>query len=62
MTPSADGMSADISAVGPLGTSQISVAVLVDPALPPLTGTLDVTVGGSAVASIVVTPGAPVAK
>lgn len=61
VTPSADGMSADIAAVGPLGSSQIGVSVAVD-ANTTLTGTLDVTVTGSAAATIVIVPGTPVAK
>ena len=62
VTPAADGMSADVAAVGPLGTAQISVSVVVDPAQPPLTGTLDVSVGASAAATIQIVPGTPAAK
>lgn len=62
VTPSADGMSADVAAVGPLGNAQVAVSVVVDPAQPPLTGTLDVTVTASAAATIQITAGAPVAK
>jgi hypothetical protein len=62
ITPTADGMTANLVAAGALGTAQISVSVVVDPAQPPLTGTLDVTVGGSAAATIVITPGTPVAQ
>lgn len=62
VTPSADGLTADVAAVGPLGAAQVLVSVVVDPTLPPLTGTLDVTVTASAAATIQVTAGAPVAK
>lgn len=62
VAPSADGMSADIAAVGPLGTAQIGVSVVVDPTQPPLTGSLDVTVGASAAATIQIVPGTPVNK
>lgn len=55
-TPSADGMSCDVAAVGPLGSAQIGVTAA------GLTGTLDVTVVAGAAASIQIVPGTPVAK
>jgi hypothetical protein len=61
VTPSADGMSADVSAVGPLGTAQIGVSVAVD-ASTTLTGSLDVTVSAGSAATIQIVPGTPVAK
>jgi hypothetical protein len=62
VTPSADGMSADVASVGPIGTAQVSVSVTTDPAQSPLTGTLDVSVGASAAATIQIVTGTPVAK
>lgn len=64
VTPSADGMTADVAAVGPLGTAQIGVSVQVDPtgATAPLTGSLNVTVSAGAAATINVVPGTPVNK
>lgn len=62
VTASTDGLTADVAAVGPLGNVQVTVSVLVDAALPPLTGTLDVTVTASAAATIQITAGVPVAK
>jgi hypothetical protein len=61
VTPSADGMTCDVAAVGPLGTAQIGVSVIVSPTVT-LTGALAVTVGASAAASIQVVPGTPVNK
>lgn len=61
ITPSADGMTCDVAAVGPLGTAQIGVAVVVSPTVT-LTGSLAVTVSASAAASIQVVPGTPVNK
>ena len=61
VTPAADGMSADISAVGPLGAAQIALSVAVD-ATTTLTGTLDVAVTAGAAATIQIVPGTPVAK
>jgi len=64
VTPSDDGMSADVAAQGPLGTAQVTVAVALDPSDPSktLTGTLDVTVVASAAATIQIVPGAPTNK
>lgn len=61
VTPSADGLSSDIAAVGLLGTAQIGVSVVVDPTTT-LTGTLDVTVTAGAAATIQIVPGTPAAK
>lgn len=61
VTPSADGMSADVAAVGPLGTAQVTVSVAVD-ANTTLTGSLDVTVVASAAATIQISAGTPVNK
>ena len=60
-TPSADGTSCDVAAVGPLGTSQVGVSVVVNATLT-LTGTLDVSVVAGAAATIQIVPGTPVAK
>ncbi len=61
ITPSADGMTCDVAAVGPLGTAQIGVSVAVD-ATTTLTGSLDVTVSAGAAATIQIVPGTPVNK
>lgn len=61
ITPSTDGMSCDVAAVGPLGTSQIGVSVAVSPTVT-LTGSLTVTVTAAAAATIQVVPGTPVSK
>jgi hypothetical protein len=58
ITPSADGMSADVAAQGPLGAAQVTVAVALD-ASTTLTGTLDVTVVASAAATIQIVAGVP---
>lgn len=62
VTPSADGMSADVAATGTaLGTAQVAVSADLGGGNV-LTGTLDVTVGAGAAASIQIVPGTPVAK
>lgn len=61
ITPSADGMSASIAAVGALGAAQVQVSVQLD-ATTTLTGTLDVTVVASAAATIQIVPGTPTNK
>ena len=58
VTPSADGMSADVAAQGPLGTAQVTVSVAID-ATTTLTGSLDVVVVASAAATIQIVPGTP---
>ena len=58
VTPSDDGMSADVAALGPLGTAQVTVAVVLD-ANTTLTGSLDVAVVASAAATIQIVPGTP---
>lgn len=61
VTPSADGMTADVAATGPLGSAQVGVAVDLGGGQQ-LTGTLDVTIVAGAAASILIVPGTPVAK
>lgn len=64
ITPSADGSSADVAAVGPEGSAQVNVSVA-DPANPsgaPLTGQDVVTVVGSAAATLKLVAGTPVAQ
>jgi hypothetical protein len=58
----ADGMSAEITAAGPLGASQVSVSADPGGGAAPITGTLDVTVTASAAVAFTITPGAPTAK
>lgn len=57
--PAADGMSATISAVGPLGTAQVIVSAdaRLGPDTKTITGTLDVEVTASEAATIEITPG-----
>lgn len=62
VTPSADGMSADLVAVGKLGSSQVSVSAVIDADHPPISGTLDVNVVASGAVSITITPGTPAHK
>jgi hypothetical protein len=57
VTPSDDGMSADVAAAGPLGTAQVTVAVALDSGI--LNGSLDVTVVASAASTIQIVPGVP---
>jgi len=61
VVPSADGMSCDVAAAGALGAAQVGVSVVVD-ANTTLTGSLDVSVGAGAAATIQIVPGTPVAK
>lgn len=64
VVPAADGLSADVVAVGPLGTSQVSVTADADlgEGVRALIGTLDVTVVASEAASIVINAGVPAAQ
>lgn len=64
VTPSADGMSADVAAVGPLGTAQVTVSVQLDPNDPSttITGSADVAVVASAAATVQVNFGTPTNK
>ena len=64
VVPSADGLSAEVVAVGPLGTAQVSVTADADlgTGVTALVGTLDVQVVASEAASIVINAGAPVAQ
>ena len=62
VTAAADGMSADIATVGPLGTAQVTVTSPVTAGGPALTGTLDLSIVAGAAAVINVVAGAPVAK
>lgn len=61
VTPSADGMSANVAAAGPLGTAQVGVSVDLGGGNA-LTGSLDVVVVAGQAATIQVVPGTPVAK
>lgn len=56
VTPSADGMSAVVEAVGPDGAAQLSVADSVSG----IGGVLDFTIVSGLAASAVITPGTPV--
>lgn len=59
--PAANGLSADVVAVGPLGLSQVSVTADADlgGGVKALVGTLDVQVVASEAASIVINAGVP---
>ena len=61
VTPSADGMSAEVSAVGPLGTATVTVTADADltEGRAELTGTLDVTIVAGTASQITMTPGTP---
>lgn len=61
VVPAADGLSAEVVAVGPLGTSQVSVTADADlgEGVKALVGTLDVQVVASEAASIVINAGVP---
>lgn len=61
VTPAADGMSAEVAAVGPEGTAQVVVTADLGGGQN-ATGTLNVTVVGSAATNIAVTPGTPVSQ
>lgn len=58
VTPSADGLSAEIAAVGPEGNCQVNVSADLGGGQT-VTGSLAVTITGSAAATISVTPGTP---
>lgn len=62
VVPSANGLSAEVVAVGPLGASQVSVIADADlgAGVTALIGTLDVTVVASEAASIIISAGTPV--
>lgn len=64
VVPAADGLSAEVVAVGPLGTSQVSVTADADlgEGVRALIGTLDVSVVASEAASIVINAGVPAAQ
>lgn len=53
VAPSADGLSASVAAVGPLGTAQVQVAI------GGLTGVLSVQVTAGSATSVLVTAGTP---
>jgi hypothetical protein len=61
VVPAADGLSADVVAVGPLGTAQVSVTADADlgEGVRALVGTLDVTVIASEAGAIVINAGVP---
>jgi hypothetical protein len=56
-----DGLSAELLAVGPLGTGQVTVAAdaLIGEGVVPITGILDVTVIASQAASLAISAGVP---
>ncbi len=62
VVPSADGLSAEVVAVGPLGSSQVSVTADADlgAGVTALVGTLDVSVVASEAASVIISAGVPV--
>ena len=64
ITPAADGMSAVVSANGPLGTGQVSVSADADlgEGVATIAGTLDIDVLASQAVSIAITAGAPTDK
>lgn len=59
VAPAADGMSATVSAIGPLGSAQVTVSAdaRLGPDTKTITGTLDVEVTASEAATIEITPG-----
>lgn len=59
--PAADGLSAVISAVGPLGTALVSLQADADlgEGVTPLAGTLEVVVGAGAATVVEIVPGTP---
>ena len=61
VTAAADGLSADVLTVGPLGTAQVSVTADADlgEGVKSLVGTLDVQVVGSEAVAIAITAGVP---
>lgn len=59
LTPSADGMSCTVAAVGPLGDAKLSVSVADNAGNSLASGSLDFTVIGGAPTKITVTPGVP---
>ncbi len=62
VTAAADGMSATIAAVGPIGTAQVKFTADADlgPGVTSLVGLLDVEIIASQAVNVVITPGAPV--
>lgn len=64
ITPAADGMSAVVSANGPLGTGQVSVSADADmgAGVTTIAGTLDIEVLASAAVSIAISAGTPTDK
>jgi len=64
VTPSADGLSATVTAVGPTGTAQVSVTADADlgPGVATISGTLDVQIEASAAVSLTIATEAPTAQ
>lgn len=62
ITPAADGLSADVASVGPLGASQVNVSADADlgAGVTTIAGTLDVTVAASQAVSLNISAGTPV--
>ena len=62
LTPSADGLSCDAAAAGPLGTTQVNVSADADlgDGVTTIAGTLDVTVAASQAVSLNISAGTPV--
>lgn len=61
LTPSADGMSCDVAAVGPLGIGTVTVKADADlgAGRVELIGTLEIEVTGGQATNVVINPGAP---
>jgi hypothetical protein len=61
VSPSVDGLTADLVTVGAQGVAIVTVSLVVD-ATTTILGTLSVTIVGGAVASITIVPGTPVSR
>lgn len=61
ITPAADGLSAVVSAVGPLGTALVSLQADADlgEGVTPIVGTLEVEIGAGSATVIEIQPGEP---
>ncbi len=61
ITPAADGLSCDVSAVGPLGTALVSVQADADlgEGVVPIAGSLEVMITSGAAETVEITAGAP---
>ncbi len=61
LTPAADGLSCDVSAVGPIGDATVTFKgdTRVGPEVNPILGTLDITVTGGEATTVTLEPGTP---